>query len=305
MGDPKSTSSSCSHSQPQPLPPGSRFYPSEEQLLCCYLPYRNNVLSTSSSANPNNINNGGLNVIKEINLYNYDPFDLPEVTCFRFGYRGKKRHWYCYTEKFNGGGGGGGERRRRAGCGFWKRKGRVRDVMGIGNGGGKVVLGRRSCFVFYIEKSIDERNKKSNALRTDWFMYEYALIDNVKAASVLCRIFVKSHGRNNTSEHALSSCAEESAKTVRHIGVQYYGSMSSDIGEAGASDHEVVGRKSITSIPSGLVGDRFQLTSGIQQNNLARPSGPFGPGSVLDDAIGTQQLMSILEGDFIELDDLV
>ncbi|CAO2817786.1 unnamed protein product [Amaranthus hypochondriacus] len=164
MGDPNGTS----------LPPGCRFYPSEEELLHYYLPYKNNnkslplQLSSSFGLNPN-----FYDTIKEINLYNFNPFELPVFTCFKFGFRGRKRHWYCYTERVNS----SEERksRRKAGFGFWKMKGKGKDV--IGNGG-KVVLGRRKSFIFYMEKFHGKA-----AVRTDWVMYEYALISNLKVKS--------------------------------------------------------------------------------------------------------------------------
>lgn len=166
MGDPNGTS----------LPPGCRFYPSEEELLHYYLPYKNNnkslplQLSSSFGLNPN-----FYDTIKEINLYNFNPFELPVFTCFKFGFRGRKRHWYCYTERVNS----SEERksRRKAGFGFWKMKGKGKDV--IGNGG-KVVLGRRKSFIFYMEKFHGKA-----AVRTDWVMYEYALISNLKVFSFL------------------------------------------------------------------------------------------------------------------------
>ncbi|XP_021838299.1 NAC transcription factor 29 isoform X2 [Spinacia oleracea] len=217
MGDPKAPSS------PSALPPGCRFYPSEEQLLSYYLRRKNHhdslpLQSSSSNSTPSTSNADFYDAIKEINLYNFNPFELPELTCFSFGYRGRKRHWYCYTERVNG---GMEEReiRRRAGFGFWKRKGRVRDVMG---NGGNVILGRRKCFIFYLEKLSGR-----TAVRTDWFMYEYALIDSVKASFVVCRVFVKSRAPKSISEHALSSCAEASITTVRHIGIQHDGSTLS------------------------------------------------------------------------------
>ncbi|GAB2293786.1 hypothetical protein Dimus_027999 [Dionaea muscipula] len=253
------------------LPPGCRFYPSEEQLLCCYLPYRNRNLS---SVSPNGGGGGVgsvIDVIRELNLYNYNPFDLPEATCFRFGYHGRRRHWYCYTERVVDG--KGGRLKRRAGFGYWKRKGKVRDVMGDG---GKVVLGRRSCYVFYMDKWLDERNK--SVVRTDWIMYEYVPIDDLKAAFVLCRVF-KSHARINLSDQACS-CAEQSRATLPVIGVQCHESCTSDFGEARAYGPE-------------HVGDGFQFPSSLPLNNMAGSSGL------------AQQFRSVMEGDYIELDDLV
>ncbi|CAO2833972.1 unnamed protein product [Amaranthus hypochondriacus] len=228
MEDPNTTS----------LPPGCRFYPSEEQLLDYYLPCKNNnpELGLSSSSKPS-----FYEVIKEINLYDFNPFDLPEVNCFRFGFKGRKRHWYCFTERVNG-----GESRRRAGFGFWKMKGKVRDVMG---NGGKVILGRRKSFNFYLEKF----NGKSD-VRTDWVMYEYALIDNLKASFVVCRVFAKPRGRNSISEHAFSSCAEESIATVRHIGIQHDGITISALDEGKTLNCDYINGK-IAGQPSKPIED--------------------------------------------------
>lgn len=279
MGDPKATSSSSSFS----LPPGCRFYPSEEQLLCYYLHHKNDNSSSSSSLSDSNPNFYG--AIKEINLYDFNPFELPVVTSFRFGYRGRKRHWYCYTERINGREEERGS--RRAGFGFWKRKGRVRDVL---DNGGKVILGRRNRFVFYLHKC----NGKS-AVRTDWIMYEYSLIDDIKASFVACRVFVKPRCGNSISEHALSSCAEESGATVRHIGIQHDGSDISVIDGDKAHAHDCVYQNTVAT----------GLSTRLMEENLVTSPGHAGSTNMLVDSVTARDLISILDGDFIELDDLV
>ncbi|XP_059636647.1 NAC domain-containing protein 72-like [Cornus florida] len=281
MGDPKN---------PRPasfsLPPGCRFYPSEDQLVCYYL--------TSKNTDDGRF---GFDYIREIDLYGHDPFDLPESACFRFGRGGRKRHWYCYTARVSKERG-----RRRAGGGYWKSSGRVRDV--VGAGAGKVVVGTRRTFVFYLG------NSPKTAKRTDFVMYEYALIDHHEASFVLCRIFVKSHGVNNISEHGLSSCGEESVATVRHIGIQYDGTVH--------DDNSVERKNEVLGFPMGLadeLDDRvpaeavavasFQLPSNTQPNEPVMSSGLSGNGTVFIDDLATQQLIAILEEDYIQLDDLL
>lgn len=51
----------------QSLPPGFRFYPSDEELIVHYL--KNKVTSTPLPAS----------IIAEINLYKYNPWDLPSI----------------------------------------------------------------------------------------------------------------------------------------------------------------------------------------------------------------------------------
>ncbi|XP_010688781.1 NAC transcription factor 29 isoform X1 [Beta vulgaris subsp. vulgaris] len=291
MGDPKATSC-CSSSSWISLPPGCRFYPSEEQLLCYYLRPKNNQSSSSSSSSSSNSEFYG--TIKEINLYNFNPFELPEITCFRFGFRGRKRHWYCYTEKkVNVNGGEERESRRKAGFGFWKRKGKVRDVNVMSNGG-KLVLGRRKCFIFYLDKC---NGKTKTAIRTNWLMYEYALIDNVEASFVVCRVFVRSRGPNSISEHALSSCAEESIATVRHIGIQHDGSNVSVMDDDKALGCDYVNGK-ITGQPPNLIDE-------TEPNNLVKSPEHAGSADMLVGSLSARHITSILEGDYIELDDLV
>lgn len=136
------------------LPPGARFYPSEEQLVCYYLSSKND-----------GSNYYGIDVIREIDLYSYDPFNLPEMSCFRFGRGGRRRHWYCYVGRIIRERG-----RRRAGSGYWKKRGKVKDIVG-GGAAEKIAMGTRKSFVFYLGDS------PKNAVKTDWVMYEYALGD--------------------------------------------------------------------------------------------------------------------------------
>jgi len=84
--DPRATSFS--------LPPGWQFYPSHQQLLCHYLTNKNNN-ANSKPLTDDSVN--GYDLIRELELYNYDPFELPDTACFSYGSGGRKRHWYCYT----------------------------------------------------------------------------------------------------------------------------------------------------------------------------------------------------------------
>ena len=142
------------------LPPGCRFYPSEKELLNHYLTGKN------SSVTADRADMYGYDLIRELNLYDYEPSELPEGACFAHGYRGRKKHWFCYTESKGG-------RRRRAKGGFWMKIGKVRDVFD----GGNVMLGTSTKFVFYEVNSVKE------AVRTPWIMYEYALLHHLKVTN--------------------------------------------------------------------------------------------------------------------------
>lgn len=159
------------------LPPGCRFFPSDEQLLCYYLTRKN------SAPESDDADSRGCDVIKELDFYSYDPFDLPGFACYSYGYKGRRKHWYCYAlvrmvkESSRGG-------RRTTRAGFWRKKGRVRDV--CGENGGNVVLGTRTKFVFYLG------NSAKTATRTDWVMYEYALIGSVKVFFLIASFVLNS-----------------------------------------------------------------------------------------------------------------
>lgn len=140
------------------LPPGCQFFPSEQQLISHYLTLKNNG---------DHFNPTSTNLIPEIDLYRFEPFDLPETACFVFGREGKRKHWYCFVNMPRVKRGRG--EKRRAGGGFWKRSGSVKDVVGDGVQG--VVVGTRKSFVFYLGDST------KSGVRTKWIMYEYALID--------------------------------------------------------------------------------------------------------------------------------
>ncbi|KAL8244381.1 hypothetical protein R6Q59_010639 [Mikania micrantha] len=162
---------------PLHLPPGCQFFPSEQQLICHYLTLKNNG---------DRIDSASSNLINDLDLYRFEPFDLPESARFSFGREGKRKHW---------------------------RSGPVKDIVGAGVQG--VVVGTRKTFVFYLGDSV------KTGLRTKWIMYEYALVDQkmAEASYVLCRVFAKSYHLCNSSNDIMKPL-NENVKTVRHIGIQ-------------------------------------------------------------------------------------
>lgn len=144
------------------FPPGFRFYPSEAQLLSYYLP--------NKKANP--AIPGGYNMIRELHdLPERDPFELPDTLCYSYGYKGRKRHWYCYTAAVV-------SEEKKTKSGYWKRKARVRDVVSREG----LVLGTRTSFAFCVGDS------PNTALATDWVLYQYALVNHVE---VIIYIFLQ------------------------------------------------------------------------------------------------------------------
>ncbi|KAL9674237.1 hypothetical protein QQ045_030507 [Rhodiola kirilowii] len=152
------------HRSPFPLPPGCRFFPTEQQLLRYYLPGKNSLLNDSYDAS----------LISEFDVLGHDPVELVGIEGFEFGVGGRRMHWYCYAPRVDR-----KRRRRRTRGGYWKRKGMVRDIMGEDG----VVIGRRSDYLFYLKGGF---GAKCGVL-TDWVVYEYALIEEEKN---MCKDFV-------------------------------------------------------------------------------------------------------------------
>ncbi|OWM70861.1 NAC domain-containing protein 71-like [Punica granatum] len=278
MGDPKAGDRPVF-----PLPPGSRFYPSEDQLFDVYLVNKN---TNPSGEDP-------CNVIRELDLYRHFPPELPDSVCFPYGCGGRKRHWYCYTVRAAS----RDRRSRRVKGGFWRKRGRVRDV--TGGRGRKVLLGTRTCFVFY------SGNSAKTAIRTDWIMYEYALVDHFKASFVLCRVFVKAK-RGNVSAKLMRSCADESGSQVPGLHEEL--DINNSVGcknniSRGPTTVASELNEHVTPGPVSEADSRFHMDS--QLGELVRSPRPPDSGPINIDAVSAQRLISILEDDFIELDDLI
>ncbi|KAF8404998.1 hypothetical protein HHK36_009893 [Tetracentron sinense] len=285
MGDPnvpKTTSVS--------LLPGFLFYPTEEQLFCYHLRNKNNCLYIPSTS-ATDLSPFGFELIKEIDFYNYDPLELPELACFPFGHGGIKKHWYCFTATV-----GSECAKREARGGFWKSMGPALDFVSETEG---AVLGTKKTFVFF-------RGDSSSSVLTDWVMYEYALVDHREIAFVLCRVFLKSHGGNKVSEHLLSSCAGESVAVMHRPSKSVIAEVAVHEDNIVETDNEVPGflMKLISEpddlVMAGPVSDAgFQLPVGSPQpDEQVRPSDGNISGSGLTHGLLIDS--AILEGDFIE-----
>ncbi|KGN55208.1 NAC domain-containing protein JA2L [Cucumis sativus] len=290
---PSSSSSSSFSFSSSSLPPGCRFFPSDEQLLRFYL---------SNKASGHNDSN----LIKDLNPFDYDPFDLPDSACFSYGSKARKKHWYYYAlTAFRENGGW-----IRMKTGYWRRKGKVKEVTGRRG----LVLGIKRTFVFYLGNSINK------SLKTNWIMYEYALDHRFKASFVLHRVFVSGRG-NRISGNGLSSYGDGSVSAVFHNGNQQDGIQVNNLVDAEPcegdamnttnviSTHEM-GRAEnsncllITDPVSAPAATTLQVPSKAFPCEMMTSSPVTPPGTMPTHVIDKEQLISILEGDFLELDDL-
>ncbi|GMN48993.1 hypothetical protein TIFTF001_018174 [Ficus carica] len=128
------------------LPPGFRFYPSDEELVCHYL-YKKicneEVLKGT---------------LVEIDLHTCEPWQLPEVAKLNAS------EWYFFSfrdRKY-----ATGYRTNRATMsGYWKATGKDRTVVDPVT---REAVGMRKTLVFY-------RNRAPNGIKTGWIMHEFRL----------------------------------------------------------------------------------------------------------------------------------
>ncbi|KAK6940655.1 NAC domain [Dillenia turbinata] len=153
------------------LPPGFRFYPSDEELVCHYL-YK-------KIANEEVLKG----TLVEIDLHTCEPWQLPEVAKLN------ANEWYFFSfrdRKYAT----GFRTNRATTSGYWKATGKDRTVIDSIT---RDIVGMRKTLVFY-------RNRAPNGIKTGWIMHEFRLESPhmpPKEDWVLCRVFHKSRGENS------------------------------------------------------------------------------------------------------------
>ncbi|KAJ4874655.1 NAC transcription factor 29 [Raphanus sativus] len=156
------------------LPPGFRFHPTDEELIVYYL--KNQTMSRPCP----------VSIIPEVDIYKFDPWQLPEKT--EFG----ENEWYFFSprdRKYPN----GVRPNRAAVSGYWKATGTDKAIYS-----GSCNVGVKKALVFY-------KGRPPKGIKTDWIMHEYRLNDSRKASTkrngsmrldewVLCRIYKKRLG---------------------------------------------------------------------------------------------------------------
>ncbi|KAL6853777.1 hypothetical protein ACP4OV_019806 [Aristida adscensionis] len=154
------------------LPPGFRFHPTDEELVVHYL-----CRKVARQLLP-------VPIIAEVDLYKFDPWDLPEKALFG------RKEWYFFTprdRKYPN----GSRPNRAAGRGYWKATGADKPIAPRSTGR---AAGIKKALVFY-------SGKAPRGVKTDWIMHEYRLADADRAPGkkgsqkldewVLCRLYNK------------------------------------------------------------------------------------------------------------------
>ncbi|KAJ0980411.1 hypothetical protein J5N97_008666 [Dioscorea zingiberensis] len=191
--------------------PGFRFHPTDEELVGFYL--RRKVDKKPLS----------IEIIKQIDIYKYDPWDLPKVSnvgekeWYFFCLRGRK---YRNSIRPN----------RVTGSGFWKATGIDRPIYSQNDTGD--CIGLKKSLVYY-------RGSAGKGTKTDWMMHEFRLPAATKNDTnnppslqeaeiwTICRIFK----RNTTYKRYPQDWKAASSKQMASDASSKTSSFESDTGE--------------------------------------------------------------------------
>ncbi|KAK9137884.1 hypothetical protein Sjap_008478 [Stephania japonica] len=128
------------------LPPGFRFAPSDEELVCHYL---YDKITNNRASN---------DTMVEVNLHICEPWQLPEMA--KLG----ANEWYFFTfrdRKYST----GFRSNRSTSSGYWKATGKDRAVVDPTS---NAVVGMRKTLVFY-------NGRAPNGIKSGWVMHEFRL----------------------------------------------------------------------------------------------------------------------------------
>ncbi|RAL47482.1 hypothetical protein DM860_011220 [Cuscuta australis] len=207
--------------------PGFRFHPTDEELVGFYLTRKveNKPIS--------------IEIIKQVDIYKYDPWDLPRTTSTLAGDNVKEWYFFCIRgRKYKN----SVRPNRVTSSGFWKATGIDKPVYAPP---GETPIGLKKSLVFY-------RGNAGKGIKTDWMMHEFRLAppplpasSNKKFAQdqaeiwTLCRVFKrnttykrcnttsttnqepkrakKNHNNNSNSESFLKISAQEEKRSLQQF----------------------------------------------------------------------------------------
>ncbi|KAJ1702767.1 hypothetical protein LUZ63_002546 [Rhynchospora breviuscula] len=206
--------------------PGYRFHPTDEELVTFYL--RRKVHKKRLS----------IELIKEIDIYKFDPWDLPKTST-----GGGEREWYFFCLR--------GRKYRNSirpnrvtGSGFWKATGIDRPIYPSSGTTASIegqCIGLKKSLVYY-------RGSAGKGMKTDWMMHEYRLPSDtmnddstppsMQEAEVwtICRIFK----RSATYKKYPQNCREATSKKTSAD--QYSSSNTSSLEFDGRDQYKIDNR---------------------------------------------------------------
>ncbi|KAJ4965808.1 hypothetical protein NE237_017657 [Protea cynaroides] len=169
-------------------PPGFRFHPTDEELVLYYL--KKKICRRRLR----------LNVIGELDVYKWDPEELPGQSLLKSG----DRQWFffCHRDRRYP---NGGRVNRATRHGYWKATGKDRNVICNNR-----TVGVKKTLVFY-------KGRAPSGERTDWVMHEYTVDEEelkrcqtAQESFALYKVFKKSGpGPKNGEQYGATFREEE------------------------------------------------------------------------------------------------
>lgn len=198
--------------------PGFRFHPTDEELVGFYL--RRKVEKKPLS----------IEIIKQIDIYKYDPWDLPKASTVNGG----EKEWYFFCLR--------GRKYRNSirpnrvtESGFWKATGIDRPIYSAGDSGD--CIGLKKSLVYY-------RGSAGKGTKTDWMMHEFRLPasgsnnDNppsIQEAEIwtICRIFKRNVSHRKYTQQTPTDSSSKTSSFESDTGEEYkcFGASSFPQGE--------------------------------------------------------------------------
>ncbi|XP_022767032.1 NAC domain-containing protein 90-like [Durio zibethinus] len=163
------------------MPPGFRFYPTEEELVSFYLHHK-------LERKREDLNRLMDRVIPIVDIYDFNPWDLPQFS-LQLCHKDPEQWFFFIPRQENEV--RGGRPRRLTSTGYWKATGSPGCVYSSGNR----PIGIKRTMVFY-------NGRAPNGRKTEWKMNEYKAIEEADSSNgatpslrhefSLCRVYKKS-----------------------------------------------------------------------------------------------------------------
>ncbi|KAJ6907813.1 hypothetical protein NC651_018300 [Populus alba x Populus x berolinensis] len=229
------------------LPPGFRFHPRDEELVCDYLMKKASHCDSL--------------LMIEVDLNKCEPWDIPETACVG----GKE--WYFYSQRDRKYATGLRTNRATA-SGYWKATGKDRHILRKGT-----LVGMRKTLVFY-------QGRAPKGKKTDWVMHEFRLEGPLgppktsleKEDWVLCRVFYK-NTREVVAKPSIRSCYDDTGSSSLPALMDSY--ITFDQTQPNLDEHEQVPCFSIFS--QIQTNQNFPYITQMEVPNLpTKGTGPFG-----------------------------
>ncbi|KAG0460412.1 hypothetical protein HPP92_020709 [Vanilla planifolia] len=238
--------------------PGFRFHPTEEELLEFYL---------RRAASGKRLN---FDIIGTINLYQYDPWDLPALA--KMG----EREWYFFVPRDRRQA-NGGRPNRTTDRGFWKATGSDRPIRSAANP--RRLIGLRKTLVYY-------QGRAPRGTKTEWIMNEYRLPNlNIPSSPqplrddiVLCKVYRKATSLKELEQRAAmeesrraSQEGEVSPTSSGQERLQTFVQDELNMDESEVVEAEEVGGE-VAELPASSAAVRCPLVSQINPTSVDRSS---------------------------------